>query len=389
MEMNSFTFSGIPRIVFGAGSFSGLNKIVRSYGRNVLIITGGESLKKSGRLDSLAASLTADKIKIEYCSVSGEPTPEIIDRAAREFRKKPINAVIGIGGGSVIDAGKAVSAMLGEEGSISDYLEGIGTKRLSGVKAPFIAVPTTSGTGSEATKNAVISSVGEQGFKKSLRHDNYVPDEVLIDPELMISCPPDITAACGMDTLSQLLEAFIAVNANPMTDALALSGIRYFHQGYLRAYAQADDIEARSSMAYASLMSGITLAQAGLGTVHGIAGPMGGFFHIPHGTACGTLLGEVMHAVCSRLSAEKSPVLSKCAAAGQLFCSEQGKSDEYYSGFLCETIDSLIEKTAIPRLSVFGIHAEDCVKIADFSDNKASPAVLSRDEIKDILLRRL
>ena len=387
--MNSFSFSGVPRIIFGAGSFSGLGKIVRSYGRNVLIVTGGQSFQKSGNLDALMSALSADKIKSEHYSVSGEPSPADIDRAAREFRKKPINAVIGIGGGSAIDAGKAISAMLAEDGSVLDYLEGSGSRKPSGVKAPFIAVPTTSGTGSEATKNAVLSSVGENGFKRSLRHDNYVPDAAVIDPELMASCPQSITASCGMDALSQLLEAYTSTKANPLTDALAVSGLEHFISGFLRAYEDGKDLEARACMAYASLMSGIALAQAGLGTVHGIAGPLGGFYRIPHGAACGTLLAEVMKEVCGILRTEKSPALSKFASAGRLFCSEEGRDDDYYCGYLCDALSSFAEKTAIPRLSAFGIKESDCERIAAASDNKTSPAVLTGEQITEILIRRL
>jgi len=386
MEIGQFVFSGIPRVTFGSGSFSGLNKIVRSYGRNVLIVTGGNSLKKTGKLDTLIADLEKDKIKVSLYSVSGEPSPAMIDHAAAEFRKKPINAVVSIGGGSVLDAGKAIAAMLGEEGSVEDYLEGVGTKKLSGVKAPFIAVPTTAGTGSEATKNAVLSIVGEQGYKKSLRHDNYVPDAVLIDPELMLSCPKAITASCGMDALSQLLESYISVKANPMTDALALSGIKAFSESFLIAIEHGDhDIIAREKMAYASFISGITLAQAGLGTVHGIAGPMGGFFPVPHGTACGTLLAPVLRILADKLISMNHPAVKKLAEAAKIITGIQNGDDSILCAALCDAVDSLTEKAGIPHLCSFGIQESDLAKIAVASDNKSSPAELSQSEMIEVM----
>ena len=182
-----------------------------------------------------------------------------------------------------MDAGKSISAMLTKTESIKEYLEGIGTKKHDGKKMPFVAVPTTSGTGSEATKNAVISEIGGRGFKKSLRHDNFVPDSVVIDPRLMISCPQNVTAASGMDVFSQLIEGYLSTNSSPMTDALALSGLRYIKEGLLKSYETGDDIDARGKVAYASYLSGVVLANAGLGTVHGFASPIGGYFDIPHG----------------------------------------------------------------------------------------------------------
>ena len=191
-----------------------------------------------------------------------------------------IDVVLSTGGGSVIDAGKAVSAMLRVEGSVAEYLEDVGTRKHPGTKVPFVAVPTTAGTGCEATRNAVLSRVGPDGFKKSLRHDNFLPDAAVVDPVLTLSCPPDITAACGLDALTQLLESFVSTKASVLTDVLALSGLEHIGNSLVPACTNSgQDIDMRANLSYAALMSGITLTSAGLGTVHGFASSIGGLFY--------------------------------------------------------------------------------------------------------------
>jgi alcohol dehydrogenase class IV len=214
----SFNFARIPYIIFGAGKLRELYNIIPKFGNNILFVLGGSSLKQYGKWDEISSILEDKSINFFSISVPSEPSPALIDEYANEFRNKDIDLVIGIGGGSVTDAGKAISAMIPKADSIKNYLEGIGNKTHDGRKIPYIAIPTTSGTGSEATKNAVISEVGPNGFKKSLRHDNLIPNVALIDPELMISCPMSITAACGMDAFTQLLEAYVSTKVNPITD---------------------------------------------------------------------------------------------------------------------------------------------------------------------------
>jgi alcohol dehydrogenase class IV len=224
----------------------------------------------------------------------GRTTTETIDAIASEFRKTPVNVVVAIGGGSVIDYGKAVAAMLAEDGTVRDYLEGVGTKKPSGAKVPFIAVPTTAGTGSEATKNAVVCD-RKEGYKKSLRHDAYMPDAALVDPELTLTLPRHITIACGLDAVSQLIESYTSTKADASLDSLALKALSGASESLLPlALIAAMIYLCVSKMSYAALVSGITLSRAGLGAVHGIAGPLGGLFPVPHGVACGKLLFPVM-----------------------------------------------------------------------------------------------
>jgi alcohol dehydrogenase class IV len=333
--------------------------------------------------------LDQSKLKYYTVSVKGEPSPEFVDDVAKEYRKRPVNVVVAVGGGSAIDAGKAVSAMLAEEGSVKEYLEGVGTRKPSGMKAPFIAVPTTAGTGCEATKNAVLSRVGKDGYKKSLRHDAFVPDVALVDPELALSCPPHVTASCGMDAISQLIEAYTSKNANPFTDALARSGLQAAAGAFLPlATGRGDDIVLRGKMAYAALSSGIVLAQAGLGTVHGIAGPAGGLFPVPHGAACAALLVPVLKRVVSRLKEGPSSGLEKFAEAGRIISGAHGGSDSQCADLLVSTLAQWVEMTAIPKLGAFGV-AEDISAIVRSADNKSSPVGLSPDEIAAALLEAL
>jgi alcohol dehydrogenase len=384
--INSFSIAGIPKITFGAGTFSELNKIIREYGRNVLIITGNESLKKSGRLESLTAELEKSKCKVFSESEKGEPSPIMIDRIVREFRKQTVNVVVSIGGGSAIDCGKAVSAMLAEEGSVKDYLEGVGTRKPSGDKAPFIAVPTTAGTGCEATANAVISDV-EEGFKKSLRHKNFVPDEAVVDPELTLGTPSNITAACGFDAIAQLIESYTSVKSNIFTDSLSLKALFIASQSLLPVCIdRPDDLALRSNMSYAALVSGITLTQAGLGTIHGIAGPLGGTIRAPHGVVCGKLLLPVLTLTVKHLIDEKNiDAQKKFADIGRLYSDDQTNDDIFYCGLLLGVIRNWTEILQLPALSIFGMKQSDIEKVTALSDNKNSPAELSKDEMRQIL----
>jgi len=392
----SFSFARIPNIIFGAGKLNELYDIIPKFGKNILFVIGENSLKKSGKWEEITSNLESKSFNYSLISISNEPTPTIIDEVATKFRKKNVELVVGIGGGSVTDAGKAISAMIPKEDSIKNYLEGVGSKTHDGKKIPYIAIPTTSGTGSEATKNAVISEIGPKGFKKSLRHDNLIPNVALIDPELMIPCPSSISAACGMDAFTQLLEAFVSPKGSPMTDALAFSGMKYINKNLLSACSSgASNIEVRTAMAYASLMSGITLANAGLGIVHGLAGPIGGLFDIPHGVICGTLLTEATKINIKKLQelgSSGKEGLRKYADIGVLLSGnkfvEQGKIDEYCS-ILVDTLDGWTQDLKLERLRKYGINIKDIEKIIEKAGLKNNPVNLNKKDIKTILINRL
>ncbi|MEO5360177.1 MAG: iron-containing alcohol dehydrogenase [Nitrospirota bacterium] len=388
----TFNFAKPPAIYFGAGVFDTLHKVISRLGKTVLIVTGGESLKKSGRLDNLLSSLKKDGIRFYIFQIHTEPSPEMVDAAVAEFKNYGIDAVAGIGGGSVIDGAKAISAMLPLGESVLNYLEGVGRPEAhSGIKIPFAAVPTTSGTGSEATKNAVLSRVGPEGFKKSLRHDNFVPDIALIDPALTLSCPPDVSAACAMDAFTQLMESYVSVKASPVTDSLAIGAIRLAIENLeYSCTAGAGDIRARSAMAYASAISGITLANAGLGVVHGLASSVGACFNIPHGVVCGTLVGAATTANIKAMRATDSAAIQKYADIGSLITGEKYTNTAPDAlDALIETLNGWTEKLKMQRLGSYGITQDHLDKLAAGASNKESPVKLSKDEIKSILYERL
>jgi alcohol dehydrogenase len=388
-----FHFARTPDIIFGSGSISQLPKQIRRFAEDVLMITDTAALQASGVLDSVKETLEQEQIGFRQISAEGEPSPAFIDQVTFDLQTRPVQAVIAIGGGSTIDSGKAVSAMAGKKDSVSVYLEGVGNKEHDGQKLPFIAVPTTAGTGSEATKNAVLSERGAKGFKKSLRHDNLVPDIALIDPQLSLSCPAGVTAACGLDAFTQLLESYVSTKASPLTDALAYDGLRAVKIGLLASVQQgATNLPAREAMSYAALLSGITLANAGLGIVHGLASPMGGYTDIPHGVACGTLLAVATRITIRHLrqDGQKNMVyLSKYARVGRLLTDSPCEDVGDCCDLLLEKLDEWTNLLKLPRLSEFGYTGDLIHKIAAGSGNKNNPAELSRDEILEILQERL
>lgn len=391
--VNNFRFSKIPDIHFGPGVIDRLPILAKSFGSKFLLIKGKASLDESEYYKKLKGDFMDQPVQLYEVSLSIEPSPDFVDQIVQKYKSTGIDLVISIGGGSVIDCGKAISAMLPQEGSVRNYLEGMETKVHNGVKIPFIAVPTSSGTGAEATKNAVLSEVGVNGFKRSLRHDNFVPDIALVDPYLTLTCPPNITASCGLDALTQLIEAYVSTNASHYTDALAVSGIEQFASGFTTAYTNGlVSLPSRICLSYASLTSGIVLANAGLGAVHGIAGVIGGLFDIPHGVVCGTLLGSVTKSNIEVLMMDKGKneiFLTKYAKIGNILSGKSFSTIEASCNGLIHTLNSLITYTEIPRLSKYGITVTDITKIAEAASNKNNPVVLSEQDFKNILLDRI
>lgn len=391
-----FSFARIPHIIFGTGKLSELYNIIPKFGKRTLFVMGARSLKQSGKWDEIESVLEENFVDFSSIYVSGEPSPSFIDSNISKLKNKNLDLVVGIGGGSVTDAGKAISAMLTKGDSIKNYLEGVGNKIHDGKKIPYIAIPTTSGTGSEASKNAVITEVGPKGFKKSLRHDNLIPNIAIIDPELMISCPSSISAACGMDAFTQLLEAYVSSKGNPITDALAFSGLKFLSENLIPACSTgAKNIEIRAAMAYGSLLSGITLANAGLGIIHGLASPIGGYFEIPHGVICGTLLAEATKMNIKMLQEANSAGkkgLRKYAEIGALLSGKSSVEETRiyeYCFFLIEILEKWTKKLKIDRLGKYDIEIEDIEKIIKIANLKNNPVNLSEENIKTILVNRI
>lgn len=398
-DSTPFSIARLPRIEFGAGILSKLPAIAAQYGKRLLIVTGKSSFMNSEAGQGLQQTLQAEGFSWETLHVDGEPSPQWVDQAVDSLRGQDFDVVVGIGGGSPLDAAKSVAGLLRLEHSVMDFLEGVGPElAYPGNAVPFIAVPTTAGTGSEATKNGVLSVQGADGFKKSFRDDKLVAEYALVDPDLLATCPPDLIAANGMDAFTQLLESYVSTLANPFTDALALSGMEAVRDSLLVWYSgEGEPTEiavARERMAYAALLSGICLAQTGLGSVHGLASPLGAFFPIPHGVVCGTLVAEATRQNID-LMEERDPdnrALAKYTQVGKLF---RGRSHVDPVGarvFVVHTLAQWTKKMALPRLAEFGVTEAAIPQIVAHSRGssmKTNPIVLTDDEIATLIRTRL
>ncbi|KAB2936161.1 MAG: iron-containing alcohol dehydrogenase [Candidatus Contendobacter sp.] len=391
-----FSIARLPRIEFGAGFIAKLPGLIAQYGHRVLLVTGQRSFTDSPYWPALRAALDQAGIGWEQTRVGGEPSPQGVDEAVRQFHGAGIQVVAGIGGGSVLDAAKAIAGLLPGGNSVMDHLEGVGPEKpYHGPATPFIAVPTTAGTGSEATKNAVLSVRGPEGFKKSFRHDLLVPEYALLDPDLLANCPKPQIAANAMDALTQLLESYVSSKANPFTDALAESGLKAVREGLFAWYDGGEQAAVgRSRMAYAALLSGICLAQTGLGSVHGLASPLGAFFPIPHGVVCGTLVGAATRVNLAALREREPdhPSWRKYARAGDLLHERHYPGPEESHAALLALLDDWTERLALPRLGAYGIREGDFARVVAHSRGgsmKTNPLILSDAEIAEVLRQRL
>ncbi|MFB3896775.1 MAG: iron-containing alcohol dehydrogenase [bacterium] len=292
-----FEFYSAGRLIFGTGSFSQLGPVAKSEGNTALIVLGKNALRQSGIVNRLVKQLEENNIQYTFFEgLAHEPDVETIDKGVELAKSSGCQLIIGIGGGSVLDTGKAIAGMVTNDGTVIDYLEGVGRgKQFVHPALPYIAIPTTSGTGSEVTKNAVISSSNPNNkYKVSIRSPLLIPKIALLDPELTVSLPPEPTAYSGLDALTQLIEPYVSNNANPFTDTLAISGIKLVGESLSDAYQTGDNLAAREKMMLAALFSGYALANAGLGAVHALARPLGAYYLIPHGLACAILLPVIM-----------------------------------------------------------------------------------------------
>jgi len=391
-----FSIARLPRIEFGAGAVAKLPDLAARHGKRALLVTGARSFEASSDAPALLDGLRARGLSFAIVKVAGEPSPELVDDAVLNYRNDDIAVVIGIGGGSALDAAKAIAGLLRPGNSVIDHLEGVGPELpYRGPAVPFIAVPTTAGTGSEATKNAVLSRHGRDGFKKSFRDDALVAEVAIVDPDLLAGCPPALIAANGMDALTQLLESYVSTRSNPFTDALALSGLRALRDGLLAWYeGGASASEARAAMAYASLLSGICLAQTGLGSVHGLASPLGALFPIPHGVVCGTLVAAATRVNIDAMQSREpdNAALGKYAEIGRLLSRSHGASAAANRDHLVRVLEEWTQRMALPSLSALGVAITDVDRIvADSrgSSMKTNPIVLSDEEISSVVRARL
>lgn len=373
-----FEFATATRIVFGLKAAQTVASAAKEMGSRALIVTG--------RSKDRAASLAAD-LRSDLFTIPGEPTITRIDEGVHLARKSGVDLIIGFGGGSAIDAGKAIAVMLANGGKALDYLEVVASgKPLLKPSAPFIAVPTTAGTGSEVTRNAVLASP-EHRLKASLRSPHMLPRLAIIDPELTFDLPPEITASTGLDALTQLIEPYTSNRANPITDMFCLEGIRRVRNALLRAYENGKDRDARTDMAMASLLGGLALANAGLGAVHGFAAPIGGMFPAPHGAVCAALLPHAMEANVRALRnrAPQDDALRRYETIAQLLTGNPKAHME--EGI--EWVMQLCTKLYIPALSAYGIGSADVAtlvqKAAQASSMKANPIVLTVSELTDLV----
>lgn len=377
-----FEFATASRIIFGQGTVKEVAPMASKMGNCALLVTG-RNVERAG---PLSGSLKNTGMKIVTFSVSDEPTIELTIEGVELARQNASDIVIGMGGGSVMDTAKAIAALLTNSGDITDYLEVIGRgKPLSRPSAPCIAIPTTAGTGAEVTKNAVLTSQ-EYKVKVSLRSPTMLPDLAIIDPELTYSMPPSLTASTGLDALTQVLEPFVSVKSNPLTDIICIEGLKRAARSLHRAFKDGSDTKAREDMAIVSLFGGLTLANSKLGAVHGIAGPMGGMFPVPHGVICARLLPFVVEVNVRALQRHNSQqyLLRYDQVAQVLTGKTNAKAEEGIARIhdLCDALD-------IPGLSDFGItedHFPGLIsRSKEASSMKGNPVNLTDEELTEIL----
>ena len=380
-----FEFATPPRIIFGAGKLREIGPLAAALGRRALVVTGSSSTRAAPLLDALTAAAVA------YVTfpVSGEPTTDLVRQGVRQARDAGCDMVIGIGGGSVIDAGKAIAALLTNAGDPLDYLEVIGRGlALTQPAAPCIAVPTTAGAGAEVTRNVVLASP-EHRVKVSLRSPLILPRLALVDPELTYDMPPAVTASTGLDALTQLIEPFVSRRANPLTDAFCQQGMTRAARSLPRAFRDGRDVQAREDMALASLCGGLALANAGLGTAHGFAGPVGGMFPAAHGAVCAALLPHVMSINVQALNARQpeSEALGRYDEVARILTGRVTATAADGVAW----VSALVADLEIPALAAYGVTRADfpvlVEKTAVASSTKANPITLTADELYEVLER--
>jgi alcohol dehydrogenase class IV len=387
-----FEFSTARRIVFGQGVAEQIPALVAGYGKRAFLVVGSKADRLAALLDAIAAKGPV----VTVFNIAGEPTTEMAQAAVAAAREAKADVVVAIGGGSVLDIGKVVSAMLTNPGELSDYLEVVGKGRpLREPAAPLLAVPTTAGTGAEVTFNAVLG-VPDQQVKVSIRSPLMLARQAIVDPVLTQSMPPELTASTGLDALTQLIEAFVSNKASPLTDGVCREGIQRAGRSLLRAFQDGSDAQAREDMSVASLFSGMALANAKLGAVHGFAGPLGGMTSAPHGVICGKLLPYVMQANVLSLQSKAAEsdegakaVLARFDEIGRILT---GK-DTANASDAVSWIGDLCVALCLPGLRRYGLSSADFPIVVDkakkASSMQGNPVELNDEELTAILARAI
>lgn len=382
-----FEFATVNRIIFGPGTLKQAGPLARELGRRALVLTGGGP----AFVAPLLAVLDAQGLAYATFAVIGEPSTELVRQGMALAAAAQADLVIGFGGGSALDAAKAIAVLATNGGDPLDYLEVVGRgQTLKAPALPILAIPTTAGTGAEVTRNAVLLSP-EHRQKASLRSPTMLPRAAIVDPELTYGLPPDVTASTGLDALTQLIEPFTSIRANPLTDGLCREGMARAAGALRRACRRGDDAAAREDMALASLFGGLALANAGLGAVHGFAGPVGGMFPAPHGAVCAALLPHVMAVNIAALRARQpgNPVLDRYAEVAQIVTGSATAAAEDGAAWVA----ALSADLGVPPLAAYGITRADAPllveKTAAASSTKGNPIVLTPAELSEILERAL
>jgi len=394
--VNGFTISRLPRIVFGDGTILRLPEIVAGHGQRALLVTGSRSHSGLDCWPALHGAFGRCGIRLRHVTIDGEPSPGGIDDTVERARDWEIEVVVGLGGGSALDAAKAIAGLIPVQRSVMDFLEGVGPELpYPGPALPFVAAPTTAGTGSEATKNAVLSVAGARGFKKSFRDERLVAETAVVDPELLVTCPPHVVAANGMDAVTQLIESYVSLRSVPLTDSLIETALAGARDALVPLYDEVGDLRAaRSAMAYASMISGVTLAQTGLGSVHGLAAPLGAYYPIPHGVVCGTLLAAATEVNIDAMRGREpnNPALVKYCRVAEILCAATFPDTDIACTALVDLLADWTRALNLPRLCEFGVGPDgldDIVAHSRGSSMQTNPICLTDEEIRTILTRRL
>jgi alcohol dehydrogenase len=412
----SFAVARLPRLVVGPGRLGELPAELAGLGESALLVTGARSFREGPAWGPLIAAVDASGIRWDHLPVDGEPSPEFVDGAVAARRADPPDVVVGIGGGSALDAAKAIAGLLRSGTTTLDHLEGVGRGiPYPGPATPFVAVPTTAGTGSEVTKNAVLSGrlagagPAAPPFKKSFRDERLVARVALLDPDLLAACPPPVIAGDGMDAVTQLLEAFASTGASAFTDAIARAGLAAAAGALPRWHAAAsagapprETAAERAAMSWAACCSGIALANAGLGAVHGIVAALGARYPVPHGVGCGILLAATTRVNIAALAAREpgSPALARYAEAGRILAGDAAREgnaaraggvalpDDAARDALVTTLETWTAALRLPRLAAYGAVAGDIphlVAESRGSSMRTNPVVLADTEVAAIL----